>query len=88
MPKIYYNRQAVGDVLLIIYDNNAIPNKIITNDNVVALYKDGILIGVNIFDFSKIVRIFHNGEIDEPTPEFIKIINHILINANIEPLEE
>ncbi len=88
MPKIYYNRQAVGDVLLIIYDDATIPNKIINNDNVTALYKDGVLIGVNIFDFSKIARIFHNGEIIEPTSEFVKIINHILINANIKPLEE
>lgn len=87
MPKLFYNRAAIGDVLLIVYNNDAIPNRIIKNGNVVALYNDDNLVGINIFDISKIIKIFHKGEIDDPTPAFIEIINHILINANLKPLE-
>lgn len=88
MYKIYYCRQAVGDVLLISYDEETIPNKIKRNDNVISLYKDDKLVGINIFDFSKIVKIFHSGEIVDPTDEFITLINHILINAGANKLKE
>lgn len=88
MAKIYYNRKSCGDVLFIIYDDNAFPDDIRKTDNVVSLYKDNKLIGINIFDFSKISRIFHEGEIIDPNPEFIKLINHILINAHLEPIKE
>lgn len=88
MAKIYYNRKSCGDVLFIIYDDNAFPDDIRKTDNVVSLYKDNKLIGINIFDFSKISRIFYEGEIIDPNPEFIKLINHILINAHLEPIKE
>ena len=87
MPKLFYNRAAIGDVLLIVYNNDAIPNKTTKNGNVVALYNDDNLVGINIFDISKIIKIFHNGEIEDPMPAFIEIINHILKNANLKPLE-
>lgn len=87
MPRLFYNRAAIGDVLLIIYNNDLIPNKINKNGNVVSLYFDSELVGINIFDISKIIKIFHNGEIEDPTSNFIEIINHILINANLKPLE-
>ena len=88
MAKIYYNRKSCGDVLFIIVDDNAFPDDIKKNDNVVSLYKEKKLIGVNIFEFSKISRIFYEGEIKDPNPEFIKLINHILINAQVEPIKE
>ncbi len=88
MYRLYYNRKSCGDVLFIITDDNAFPDDVKKVDNVAALYKDGKLIGVNIFDFSKISRIFFEGEITDPNPEFIKLINHILINAHVEPLKE
>ncbi|MCR5333142.1 MAG: DUF4479 domain-containing protein [Bacilli bacterium] len=86
--KLYYSRKACGDVLLIVIDDNAFPDEVIKNDNVVALYKNKQLIGVNIFDFSKISRIFIEGEIEGPSLEFIKLVNHILRNAHVEPLKE
>lgn len=88
MSRLYYVRKACGDVLFIINDDNAFPDEVIKHDNVVALYKNKKLVGVNIFDFSKISRIFIEGEIVDPSPQFIKLVNHILINAQVEPLKE
>lgn len=88
MYKIYYNRRAIGDVLIIVFNQEKIADKIVSFDDVTALYNNEKLIGINIFDFSRISRIFHEGEICDPAPEFIELINHILINANLSPLKE
>ena len=86
--KLYYCRKAVGDVLIIIKDDKAFPNKVVKKDNVVSLYRNDNLVGINIFDFSKISRIFIEGEIVDPSIEFITLVNHILKNANIDTLLE
>ena len=86
--KLYYCRKSVGDVLIIIKDDKAFPNKVTKKDNVVSLYRNDSLVGINIFDFSKISRIFIEGEIVDPSIEFITLVNHILRNANIDTLLE
>lgn len=86
--KLYYCRKSVGDVLIIIKDDKAFPNKVVKKDNVVSLYRNDNLVGINIFDFSKISRIFIEGEIVDPSIEFITLVNHILRNANIDTLLE
>ena len=86
--KLYYCRKSVGDVLIIIKDDKAFPNKVVRKDNVVSLYRNDNLVGINIFDFSKISRIFIEGEIVDPSIEFITLVNHILRNANIDTLLE
>lgn len=88
MYKIYYNRKTIGDVLIIELERELIPDKIIKNNDVAALYKGDKLVGVNIFDFSKVVKLHHEGELLEPAKEFIEVVNYMLINANVEPLKE
>ena len=87
MYRIFYNHDSVGDVLVIIYNNGLTPNKVVSNDKVTALYKDDELIGVNIFDISKIIKIHHDGMIVAPNPEFLKVVNYILENNNLPILE-
>lgn len=86
MYRLFYNRKSVGDVLIISFFDELIPDRIVKNDNVVGLYLNDTLVGVNIFDFSKIVKIFYEGEIIDPNEEFIKLINHMLINAGLSSL--
>lgn len=88
MYKLYYNHKAIGDVLLIVFHEEIMPDLIIHNGDVTSLYKNKELVGINIFNFSKIARIFHEGEIVQPATEFLELINHILINANLDPLKE
>lgn len=85
---IYYNYKTVGDVLLIVFDANKNPNKIIKKDDVVALYKDNELVGYNIIDISELVKIKVNGLLPVVNEKFLAIINDKLKNANFEPLPE
>lgn len=87
MYRIFYNHESVGDVLVIIFNNQETPDRVVKTDNVAALYKNDELIGVNIFDISKIIKIYHNGMIVAPNPEFLKVVNHILKNNNLPVLE-
>lgn len=83
---IYYNKKKLGDILFIIIENELIPNNVVKNDNVVSLYKDEKLVGINIFDISKIVKIKSNGFIPQISNEFVDVINSILSNHNLEKL--
>lgn len=44
---VYYNHETIGDILLIVFEPNIIPNKVIKHDNVVALYNNDKLVGYN-----------------------------------------
>ena len=48
MYKIYYNRRAIGDVLIIVFNQEKIADKIVSFDDVTALYNNEKLIGINI----------------------------------------
>ena len=56
---LYYNHNLIGDILLVIFNPNAIPTKIITKDNIVALYKEEELIGYNFLDISEDIKIMY-----------------------------
>ena len=87
MYRIFYNHESVGDVLMIVFNNLVTPNKVVKDDNVTSLYKDDELIGINIFEISKIMKIHFNGMLVAPNKEFIKIINYILENHHLPKLE-
>ena len=88
MYRVFYNRKLYGDELRIVFIDNLKSNREINNDNVIGLYYNSELLELRITDFSKIARIYIEGEIEElPTPLF-NLINHILVNANFIPLEE
>lgn len=86
MYRLYYQRETAKDVLYIIYEPSAYPDKVEQKGNVVALYNQGKLIGINILDFSKIVKIRANGMIPVPEDALIDVINLELSHALLEPL--
>lgn len=83
---LFYNYKLIGDILMIVFDNSAIPTHKEVTDNVVRIYKDNDLIGINILDFSEIVKIKSHGLIPLPNKKLIDIINSILTNHNIDTL--
>ena len=89
MYHVIYNRKEYGDKLLIIYKDVSLDNaNIISNNDVNSFYINNELVRVEINSFSSIAKIFFEGEIiDLPKPLF-DLINHILINAHLEPLTE
>ncbi len=78
MYRLFYNHQVSKDVLFVLID----PTKEITStkriEEVVALYHDEEIVGYNIFDISKTVRIQSKGIIFYPDSRLIDAINSVL----------
>lgn len=83
---IYYNYETIGDTLIIEFKPSEYPNRKVVKDSVVALYRNDELVGINILDVSKIVKIHANGFIPNLNVEVLKVINYTLKNAGIEEL--
>lgn len=86
---IYYNYKKLGDILMISFNPNSYAKKILKNNEVLCLFNEKEeLIGINILNFSNVVKIKSNGFIPLINTKLLNVINSILINANLEPLEE
>lgn len=83
---IYYSYKEIGDVLLIVFDQKAMPTSFIQKSDVTVIYHNGEIIGYNIFNISKIVKIKTKGLIYYPSNIFIDIINSILKNNQFDIL--
>jgi len=88
MYRLFYNYHTLGDVLMIVFNNQKRANRVEKKDGAAFIYCDSELIGINLFDISKIVRIKARGMIVNPAPEFLDVINHILINFGLHSLPE
>jgi tRNA-binding protein len=71
----FYNKNLIGDVLLISIDNELTTTNIKTFDDITLVYHDDILTGINIFNFSSVVKIKNEGRIVLPPNEMIDAIN-------------
>ena len=85
---VFYNYKTIGDVLLIIYDQRENPDEVIKQDDVVVIKKNKKIIGINIFNISKIMKIKANGFIPLLDDKVLDVINHILENHNLPILEK
>lgn len=83
---IYYSYKEIGDVLLIVFDQNVMPTSFIQKSDVMVIYHNSEIIGYNIFNISKIVKIKTKGLIYYPSNVFIDIINSILKNNQLDIL--
>lgn len=85
---VFYNYKTIGDVLLIIFDQRENPDEVIKQDDVVVIKKNKKIIGINIFNISKIMKIKANGFIPLLDDKVLDVINHILENHNLPMLEK
>lgn len=83
---LYYDYETVGDVLLVVIEPTITPNRTIKKGDVVSLYKNDQLIGINIFNISKIIKIKAKGLIPLINEDILSVINHVLENAGVERL--
>ena len=83
---LYYDYETMGDVLLVVIKPTVIPTKEVKINDVVALYNKDELIGINIFNISKVIKIKAKGLIPLINEDILNVINHILENANLEKL--
>lgn len=86
MYSLFYNYHLLGDVLLIIIENDKKPNRVEKKDDVILLFSDDNLIGVNIINISSIVKIKSVGKIVLPADPLIDVINNKLTPLGISPL--
>ncbi len=83
---LYYDYETIGDVLLVVIEPTIIPTKEVKINDVVALYNKDELIGINIFNISKVIKIKAKGLIPLINEDILNVINHILENANLVKL--
>ena len=83
---LFYSYKTLGDVLLVNIDDTLLSNREVKKNNILALYHDDLLVGINIFDISKIMKIKSQGMIYLPSNSLIDVINSLLENAGLETL--
>ena len=81
MERLFYQRESIGDILLLLIDPEARVDEVKRNGDVALLYSKGKLVGANLFHFSEIVKIKAKGMIVDPDDELLKVVNHMLKNA-------
>ena len=83
---LFYSYKNIGDVLIVIFDNDKKPTRSERKGNVEVIYNQEDIIGYNIFDIRNIVKIKTEGLIYLPSPALIGVINTILKNNKVEEL--
>lgn len=86
MYRMFYNHEVTGDTLFIIMNSSKIFDHGVTIDDVYAMYSGDELIGVNINNLSRILKIKAHGMIVTPGEELVNVVNSILKRAKIAPL--
>jgi tRNA-binding protein len=84
---LFYNKKVIGDVLLVIIDQEAIATRHQRKDDVCVIYHDDQVIGINIYDISEIVKFKNEGRILLPSDSLIDIINNKIASFNIGKID-
>lgn len=80
---LFFNYLAYKDTLFIVIDNQAVPDQLIKKGDVVGLYKEKRLIGVNIFNSNNFLKLRLSGLIHNPNDPLINLI-HCLIKEALD----
>lgn len=86
MYRLFYDYEVNGDTLFVVFEAETKPDKVISNEGVTALYREGRLIGYNVFEVSKVVKLKSSGMIVTPEDVLVNAINVLLENAGFEKL--
>jgi tRNA-binding protein len=86
MYRLFYNYDVSGDVLFILIDPEKKPTRTEKKNNVAAIYAGEELIGINLFDFSKSVKLKSNGVIFTPDNALMDVVNLLLAEAGLAKL--
>lgn len=79
---IFYNYNALGDVLILSKNLSSKFHHLKQSENVVALYdKDNNLYGYNIFGINKLIKLYYKGLLSYPFDYVVDIINTFLTKA-------
>lgn len=84
---LFYNYRLIGDVLLIDIVNDLIPTHFKREKDVTLIYSNDTLVGINIFNFSEIIKFKTEGRIILPPNTLIDIINDKCSEFGIEKID-
>ena len=86
MYRLYYHHKTNGDILFLVIDPESYPDKVEKKDDVVALYKEGKLVGINFLSIGKTMKVRAEGMIVFPDDKVIDVLNDKLALAGLEKL--
>lgn len=86
MYRFFYDYASGGDVLFILIDPEKKVDRVLTKGNVSALYAGETLVGINVFEVSKTVKITAKGMIAAPEKLLVDAVNALLCHAGLSPL--
>ena len=75
---LFFNYKALKDVLVIVIDNSKTPNRVVKSGDVVGLYEDDTLVGVNIFNSNNYLKLRVDGLVHTPNEPLIKLIKDVV----------
>lgn len=84
---IYYSYKGIGDVIIVIFDNEKKATRHERKGRVEVIYHEDEIIGYNIFDIKDIIKIKSEGQIHLPSRALIEVINTMLTNAKVPTLD-
>ena len=86
MYRFFYNPDNVGDVLFVVVDPEAIPNKVVERDGLTALYRDDVLVGANLFGVGEAFGLTEKGMIVKIDEKLFCNVNEQFSKNGLEPL--
>lgn len=87
MIRYFYNHPVSGDVLFVLIAPDKKPLRTERKGDAVALYgENDTLLGYNVFNVSKTLKITSDGMLFAPEEPFVEAVNAILVGAGFEPL--
>ena len=85
---MYYNKETIGDVLLVIYKSDVIPTYVEQRNDIVALFVYvNEIVGYNFLNISNSMKIKAHGQIPICSHQVIDILNCMLKNASFPLLD-
>lgn len=86
MYRLFYDLETTGDVLFIAINPEQKVERVVKKDSIAALYAGKELTGINVFDFSKVVKLKSKGILFAPRKELLDVLNAMLQNASLPSL--
>ena len=88
MHRIYYSKELNDDTLFVVFSAEKTPNKIQKQGDVVALYLDEELVGINLLHASSYLDFDPKGMVAKEEETLLEKLNALFLQAGLPKLEK